>query len=1761
MKLFRLFAASLPVSFRRALWDAGKVCVAAGLLLCPGPVCGQSVTATGDVSPAPPGPPLPVWNAGNELRVGNSHNGELTISDGGMVSSTVGSIGYNSTGKVTVTGADSIWNSASGLFVGDRGTGTLIISDGGRVSSTPTSSFSSSFIGFFGGSVGVVTVTGPGSTWANSGSLCVGDYGTGTLTISGGGYVSNVHSVIGANSTSTVMVTGAGSTWTNFGYLTVGMDGTGTLKVEDNGIVEVAEQISINSTSSLELKSGGTLRALADQADWIENSGTLSLGAGGGRIDTNGFSVGIGAGFSGSGSLTKTGAGTLTLTGANTYTGGTTVKSGTLAVSGSGASIAHTSGDLIVGDASGDNGTLTISGGGRVASGEGRIGNASFGSIGAVVVTGKDSTWTNTGELYVSYIGAGELTISNGGTVSNTVGHIGFGYVGAVAVQGTGSTWTNTGGLRMGYLGKGTLTVEDNGLVEANNISIFSGSSVQLKSDGTLRALSHHTNWIESSGTLSLGAGGGRIDTNGFNVGTGAVFSGSGSLTKTGAGTLTLTGANTYTGGTTVKTGVLAVSGSGASIAHDSGDLIVGDASDDDGTLAIADGGTVSVGGTTRVHANGTVNLQTGGTLQTGHLNASGAIYFTGGTLRAMSDQADWITNSGMLSLGTGGARIDSNGFSVGIGAVFSGSGPLTKTGAGTLTLSGANTYTGSTTISAGTLILGNALALQNSTLDYRSAGGSLGFGMLTTATFGGLSGDKAIVLSTIFASGLGLSVGGNSASTTYSGSLSGLGSLTKTGAGTLTLTGSNTQRAGTTVKTGILAVSGSGASIAHASANFIVGDASGDDGTLRIADGGSVSSRNSYIARSSGSTGTVTVTGKDSSWTNSDDLHVGDWGMGTLLISDGGRVSSMEGRIGYGYGSTGMVIVTGAGSTWAASGALRVGSGTGTLAISDGGEVSDDSAYIGFHNYSSGTVTVEGEDSIWTTTDGLHVGYDGTGELTISDGGKASSFWSHIGSRGGSKGTVTVRGKGSTWESVEVYLGYERGASGTLTISDGGGVFSAPAYIGYHSGSLGTVTVEGADSTWASNWEFSVGYNGTGELTISNGGKVSDRSGYIGYHDDSSGAVTVKGANSIWTNFLELYVGLDGSGTLTVEDHGIVEVAARIHINSISSLELKSGGTLRALANQANWIGNSGTLSLGAGGGRIDTNGFNVGIGAVFSGSGSLTKTGAGTLTLTGANTYTGGTTVKTGTLAVSGSGASIVHYPADLIVGDADGDNGELIISNGGKVYNNFGYIGNVGASSSGRVTVTGADSDWWNSYDLSVGRAGTGALTISDGGRVFNGLGHIGQYSGSTGAVTVSGNGSVWSNNGALRVGTKGKGTLRVENGGGVIATAIAIGDEVGSEGKVTVSGANATLRMTAGGSGALYVGNFGAGELRIEAGGRVSNEKGFISTQNGASGAVTVTGEGSLWENNDHLILAGNSLTTSSAGRGTLTIADGGTVSVAGTTRVHANGTVTLQTGGTLQTWILNTSGAFHFAGGTLRAMADHANWITNSGTLSLGTGGGRIDSNGFDVFSSAVFSGSGPFAKLGAGTLTLTGRQTYTGATTVAAGKLVVDGSISSSSLTTVQDGASLGGTGTIGNLHIASGGILSPGNSTGLLTVEGDLALDSAAWTLLELTSLTDFDRIAVSGALTFGGTLAIRFTDGYLPLENDTFALFGGGYTWNGEGMFSNLDFSNPAYTGIFDYDTGVLTIVAVPEPSVYGLMIAAFVAHVLLRCRRHGA
>jgi T5SS/PEP-CTERM-associated repeat protein len=224
-----------------------------------------------------------------QLIVGNNGNGTLNVNNGADVNVT----GFNSTvslghhasgvGTVSINGSGSTWTNDDQLWIGESGTGTLTVQNGGTLM-TSSGAGGSNIIGVFGGSNGMVTITGPGSTWNNSNGLTVGNSGNGTLLIANGGSFTNTGTSLGGGfaASGTAAVTGAGSTWTDSGSTNVGSTGAGALTIQNGGNLTSGTALirGLNSGSGQVLVAGAG-------STWTVTTGPLTIG-----LPEGGFTTG-----------------------------------------------------------------------------------------------------------------------------------------------------------------------------------------------------------------------------------------------------------------------------------------------------------------------------------------------------------------------------------------------------------------------------------------------------------------------------------------------------------------------------------------------------------------------------------------------------------------------------------------------------------------------------------------------------------------------------------------------------------------------------------------------------------------------------------------------------------------------------------------------------------------------------------------------------------------------------------------------------------------------------------------------------------------------------------------------------------------------------------------------------------------------------------------------------------------------------------------------------------------------------------------------------------------------------------------------------------------------------------------------------------------------------------------------------------------------------------------------------------------------------
>ncbi|WP_162901409.1 autotransporter domain-containing protein [Breoghania sp. L-A4] len=399
-----------------------------------------------------------------------------------------------------------------------------------------------------------------------------------------------------------------------------------------------------------------------------------------------------------------------------------------------------------------------------------------------------------------------------------------------------------------------------------------------------------------------------------------------------------------------------------------------------------------------------------------------------------------------------------------------------------------------------------------------------------------------------------------------------------------------------------------------------------------------------------------------------------------------------------------------------------------------------------------------------------------------------------------------------------------------------------------------------------------------------------------------------------------------------------------------------------------------------------------------------------------------------------------------------------GSLTISNGGTLASGDGHIG-AAAGGTGTVAVTGVGSQWSSSGALYVGNAGTGTLTVSDSAQVLVGTGAaIGVDTGSSGTVAVTGAGSILSSVDEVFVGVKGAGAMTISDGGAVESTDGTIGGDTNGTGAVTVTGAGSSWNGSA-----ITVGMLGTGTLAIAEGGALYSTSGVIGSAASGTGTATVTGTGSLWDN------TGN-LTVGQDGTGSLTVSDAGQIDVASEARIGfgagSNGAVTVTGAGSQ----LNTDTLL------VGYLGTGALTIADSGAVSANTTtiGGTATVSGATLSSTLVNVGG-----TGGGVLAVAAGGIVNATTTSAdSGTISVSGAGATLSSTNIALGADSDGA-----LTLSDGGAVVTDNLTlggvGAGTVNIGAAAGDAAGASGTLTAT----------ALTFSdGTLVFNHTDtGYL--------------------------------------------------------------------------
>jgi autotransporter-associated beta strand protein len=386
--------------------------------------------------------------------------------------------------------------------------------------------------------------------------------------------------------------------------------------------------------------------------------------------------------------------------------------------------------------------------------------------------------------------------------------------------------------------------------------------------------------------------------------------------------------------------------------------------------------------------------------------------------------------------------------------------------------------------------------------------------------------------------------------------------------------------------------------------------------------------------------------------------------------------------------------------------------------------------------------------------------------------------------------------------------------------------------------------------------------------------------------------------------------------------------------------------------------------------------------------------------------------------------------------------------------------------------------------------------------------------------TGAITLNGGGLQWTAGNTTDISAQlaplgAAGATFDTNGNGVrFATGL--------------TGSGSLIKTGAGGLFLVGANTYTGGTI-------VNNGILHIGAEGGPAGSIV--GTATVNGDDSHLAF----LSTSSAGNLVITL-NGGTAHFFGDSTA-ANATITANAASTMfiqdhasggqARFIINAGGALDISPVTLAGTTVGS--IEGAGSFRLGSRQLTVGSNNLSTTVSGVIAdggmsggSGGSLVKIGTGTLTLSGANTYTGPTAVNAGTLVVNGSLASG--VTVNGGGLLGGSGTVGALAV-NGGVVAPGNSIGTLTVSGNFAQNGGTYQV-EANSAGQADRINAGGTATInGGTVQVLAQQGTYA-RNTTYTILNarGGVSGTYSGVSSNFAFLTP--TLAYDANNVFLTL-----------------------------
>lgn len=1663
------------------------------------------------------------------LHIGQNGTGSLTIDSGGIVNAPRTYIGENTgaVGTASLSGAGSTWN-AGELQVGSSGHGTVDVSGGATFTGA-------AFIGpsLGGGGIGSVTLSGAGTTWVaqtspGSSTDQVSVYSNSSLTVQTGASLSAEFLSVGGNGTITIQGTGT-QVQSSFN---ISSSGTSVLKILDGAVVNgvFAVLAGGSGAGTVATVDGATTQWLMTAEAEVGVSGKATLNIqNGAKVSAKNIYFGYDTGGNGIGNVIGTGS-SLTMTG---Y--------------------------LRVADWTNNFGTLTISQGGTVTSVSGAsagnfsgIGSTNT-STGAVVVTGAGSSWTNTGAVYVGNggtTGVGTLTVQDSGTVTIT---------GAVSINAGSTLNIGTGALPGTFSAS---SVASDGLIHFNHTGSYSYSvptsgagAIVKDGSGTTIITGTHT----YTGATTVNAGLFQVDgvlgNTAVSVASGATLGGVGSI----GGPVTIQNGGHIAPGDSPGTMTVAslILNSGSILDFQLGTPgVVGMNVNDlisvtgnlnlDGTLNISNVGGFGVGTYRLFDYGGTL---TGGTLTFGTLPAgftaadftlqtsianqvnlivtggsSPAQYWNGpnttatlgvlggtGTWNNVTTNwtdstgaapTNWLQGTAIFSAGTGTATLGANitateiQFVSGSGAYTVAAAPgwkLTITGAGITNSSGVTQSFVTGVDGAGNQ---GIIAFQNSA----TAGSMTTFTNNGSTVGGGADG--------------GITQFSNS-STAGSATITNNPSTASGGNGGLTL---------------FFDTSSAGSATVINNASAVNGAVGGGTQFVNSATAGSANFTNNGPTIAGGSGGSVqfgnTATAGSGTFTNNGAGGTSSTFGGLTIFHDTSTAASGN------FTSNGATASGAVGGITFFKDSSTAGSGTfvdngGTVNGALGGRTEfDDSSQAG-----SGAFTNNGS-AVAGGSGGL-VQFNNTstaGTATFTNNGGSTQFNGASSAGSGAFVNNGVGVAGNAFAGGTGFTGTATAGSGTFTntasaVSGG----SSGSIIFFNSATAGSGTFISNGGAFASNNGGEIEFFNTSTAANGNftnkGGTVPDAGGgSISFNDASTAG------SGVFTNNGGVVTGAFG-GFIQFNQTSTAGTGTFTNNGGPTAGDLSSGGTFfvdTATGGSAHFTNNGATVAGADSGNTGFYFGSTAASGTFINNGGMVSGADGGKTIFDNSATAANGIFTNNGASVNGALGGSTQFFGSSTAGSATITNNASTINGQEGKtLFHGSSSAGSAMITNIGTALNTGNRGGGTVFFDTSL--AGTATITINGGGATSAQGGYLEFHnSASADRATVVTNGATANLGGPghttfYDTSSAGSGTFTNNGGtvsgapGGVLifANASTAGSGVFTNNGAAVSGAGGSTLFfddAVAGSG-TFTNNAGTANGFTKFFGS-SNAGGGIFTNNGAgasglAGGATqfvefsTAGDATITNNGATVAGAGSGNTqffdTSTAGNATL-IANAGTGGGQGGLIAFLGDS----TGGTARV-IVGGNGSLDISphnapGVTIGSVEGNGNVFLGSRTLTVGSNNANTTFSGVMADGGESGGTGGSLTKIGIGTLTLAGINTYTGNTNINGGTLFVDGSIASAN-TYVNAGGTLGGNGTIfGNVF--NSGVVSPGHSPGILHITGNYTQTSGGTLVIEVASSTSFDKLNIDGHASLGGTLRVVQLNGYQPKLGDklVFLTAGGG-------------------------------------------------------------